>query len=102
MTFFPLTNYVIVKPLDDKELDEIEQNKKSGIILMPDREGKRSIWGKVFALGKGLIENDKRIPMTLTIGQTVVFTEYDSNEIKVEGQTYHVIRENFIFSVFKK
>ena len=55
--------------------------------------------GKVVAVGPGKIEDGKRVPMGVKVGDVVLFTKYGPNEIKVEGKEYLIAKEEDILAV---
>jgi len=95
-----------IRPLGDKvvikELSAEETGRKtdSGIYIpdtvKEDREGRQ---GKVVALGAGRIEEGKRVPIDVSIGDTVLFSWGD--KVKVDGEEYFVVSESSIIAVIK-
>jgi chaperonin GroES len=91
----PLADRVIVEPAS-------EQKTKSGIII-PETAGKdRPEQGVVVAVGKGKVGDDnKRIPLEVSVGDTVVFAKYGPESVKVEGKEYFILREDQILAIIK-
>ena len=91
-----------IKPLDDRVLIEPmskEEKTKSGIIL-PDTAEEKPEQGRVVAIGSGRIDsNGKRIPMTVKIGDVVLFTKYGPNEIKIDNKEYLIAKEEEILAI---
>lgn len=90
-------------PLGDRVLvcelgtEEIYKTTASGIILpetVKDEGGKR---GKVVAVGDGRIEHGVRIPLSVEVGQTVLYSWGD--KISVGGEEYIIVRESEIIAV---
>ena len=93
-----------IKPLSNKLFIEvIEENKttKSGIVL-PENVGERPIKGKIFAVGAGKV-NDKgeKIPMSVKVGDIVLFKKYGPDEIEIEGKKYLVGDEDDILAILE-
>ncbi len=89
----PLSDRVIVHPLDEKEV------KKGGIII-PDSAKEKPQEGLVVALGTGkLDENGKKIEFTVKKGDKVLISKYGGTEIKVDGETYLIMREDDILGI---
>ena len=94
-----------VKPLGDrvllKEVDkESGGETKMGIIIpetVSDDKGAKK--GKVVAVGDGRYEDGKRVPVCLSVGDTVLFQWGDL--IKIDGDEYHVVSESNIIAVIK-
>lgn len=89
----PLNEHVIVKPLSK------EEKTASGIIL-PETVKEKPEQGEIIAVGPGkLLENGQRAPLTVKIGDKVIFTKYSPNEINVENQEYLVLNESDILAI---
>lgn len=94
MNLTPLSNRVILEPVEEEKVT------KSGIVL-PDTAGKeRPVRGTVIAVGPGKL-NDKgeRVPVSLKIGDQVLFKKYGPDEIELEGKKYLVADEDHIVAV---
>ena len=86
-----------IKPLDDRVLVEpIEAETKtaSGIII-PDNAKEKPQKGKVMAVGKGTKEN----PMTVKVGDSVLYGKYSGTELKLEGKDYLIMSEKDILAI---
>jgi chaperonin GroES len=92
-TVKPLFDNVLVKPL------EAEAKTASGIIL-PDSAKEKPQMGQIMAIGDGHIDpkGNKR-PMTVRVGQKVMYKKWGGNEIKVNGQDWMIIEEKDILAV---
>jgi chaperonin GroES len=89
----PLSDRVLVKPLDEKEV------KKGGIII-PDTAKEKPQEGEVVALGTGkLDEHGKKIDFTVKKGDRVLISKYGGTEIKFEGENYLIMREDDILGI---
>ena len=91
----PLADRVLVKRLDD------DGEQKVGGIIIPDTAKEKPQEGTVVAVGPGKLTDDgNRVPMEVSVGDTVVYSKYGGTEYK-EGETeYLVLREDDI--LFKK
>jgi chaperonin GroES len=88
---------VNIKPLADRVLIEpvaAEQTTASGIII-PDTAKEKPQRGKVIAVGTGKPDE----PMTVKVGDTVLYGKYAGTEISVEGNDYLIMRENDILAI---
>jgi chaperonin GroES len=89
----PLADRVLVKPLDAVE------TKKGGIII-PDAHKEKPQEGEIVALGTGKHdEAGKVIPFSVKKGDKVLISKYGGTEIKVEGTTYLIMREDDILGI---
>ena len=89
----PLGDRVLVQPLEEKE------TKKGGIII-PDTAKEKPQEGKVVALGTGKIDdNGKKVEFTVKEGNKVLISKYGGTEIKVDGESYLIMREDDILGI---
>ncbi len=93
----PLADRVLVRPLSDKEL---EKKSNFGIIL-PETidEEKVKDQGIVVAVGKGKYDDGKLTPMTVRLGDKVVFSRYGFEEIKLKEKEYFILKEENILAI---
>jgi chaperonin GroES len=89
----PLGDRVLVQPLEEAEV------KKGGIII-PDTAKEKPQEGKIVALGTGKRDEDgKNIPFTVKNGDTVLISKYGGTEIKIDGNSYLIMREDDILGI---
>ncbi len=81
---------------------ESESMTKSGIVLPDTAEKEKPVRGKVIAVGPGKL-NDKgeRIPMSVKVGDTVLFKKYGPDEIELESKKYLVGDEDDILAIIE-
>ena len=84
----PLADRVIVAPA------EAETKTASGIYI-PDTAKEKPMHGKVIAVGNG----KKDEPMTVKVGDNVLYGKYAGTEISVDGKEYLIMRESDIFAI---
>lgn len=88
---------VNIKPLADRVLIEpvaAEQTTASGIII-PDTAKEKPQRGKVIAVGAGKPDE----PMSVSVGDTVLYGKYAGTEISVEGNDYLIMKESDILAI---
>jgi chaperonin GroES len=86
------------KPLADRVLIEpapAEQKTASGIII-PDSAKEKPLKGKVIAIGSGKADE----PITVKVGDDVLYGQYSGTEIKLDGKTFLIMRESDIYGIF--
>ncbi len=91
---------VNVTPLADRVLVEAapaEEKTASGIII-PDTAKEKPQRGTVVAVGNG----KKDEPLTVKVGDSVIYGQYSGTEIKIEGNSYLIMRESDIFGIVGK
>jgi chaperonin GroES len=89
----PLADRVLVKPL------EATETKKGGIII-PDAHKEKPQEGEVVALGTGKRDDEgKLIEFTVKKGDKVLISKYGGTEIKIDGDSYLIMREDDILGI---
>ena len=86
-----------IKPLADRVLVEpapAETKTASGLII-PDSAKEKPLTGTVIAAGNGTKEN----PITVKVGDTVLYGKYAGTELAYEGKDYLIMRESDIFAI---
>jgi len=91
----PLGDRVVVKPIEQEE-------KTKGGIVLPDTAKEKPQEGEVLAVGSGrMLENGERVPLEVKVGDRVVFAKYGGTEVKLNGETYTILRESDILAIVK-
>ncbi len=88
---------VNVKPLADRVLIEAapaEEKTAFGIII-PDTAKEKPQKGTVVAVGPG----KKDDPLTVKVGDTVLYGKYSGTELAVDGKEYLIMRESDIYAI---
>jgi chaperonin GroES len=88
---------VNVKPIADRVLVEpaaAETTTASGIII-PETAKEKPQRGTVVAVGNG----KKDEPMTVAVGDTVLYGKYSGSEISLDGKDYLIMRESDILAI---
>ncbi len=83
------------KPNEDRVLVEpaaAEEKTSSGIII-PDNAKEKPVKGKVIAVGDGV--KDK--PVTVKVGEQILYGKYAGTEITIDGKDYLIMRNSDIF-----
>lgn len=86
-----------IRPLADRVLIEptaAETTTASGLII-PDSAKEKPSKGTVVAVGTGT----KDEPLTVKVGDTVLYGKYAGTELKLEGTDYLIMRESDIFAI---
>lgn len=89
----PLFDNVLVKPL------EAEVKTASGIIL-PDSVQEKPQIGLVMAIGDGHVNPEgKVLPMTVKVGQKVMYKKWGGNEVKVGNEEWTIVEQKDILAI---
>ncbi len=88
---------VNIQPLADRVLIEpaAAEEKTAGGIIIPDTAKEKPQKGKVIAVGAG----KKDEPMTVKVGDHVLYSKYGGTEIHLEGRDYLIMRESDIYAI---
>lgn len=96
-SIMPLADRVVVKPLGKEQIAS-----PSGIIIPDTVDKEKPERGTVIAVGPGKYDEDTLIPMTVKVGDTVLFSKYGYDEVKVGGEEYFILSESNILAVVTK
>jgi chaperonin GroES len=88
---------VKIKPLADRVLIEPAQaeEKTAGGIIIPDTAKEKPQKGTVVAVGPG----KKDEPLTVKVGEQVLYGKYAGTEITIDGTNYLIMRESDIVAI---
>jgi chaperonin GroES len=84
-----LADRVLVEPAP------AEQKTASGIII-PDTAKEKPLRGTVVAAGSGKTDE----PMSVKVGDSILYGQYAGTEIKIDGQNFLIMRESDIYGIF--
>lgn len=95
MKMRPLHDRVIVRRLE-------EETKSAGGIVIPDTAKEKPMRGTVVAVGQGrILDNGDVRALEVKSGDTVLFGKYSGTEVKVDGETLLVMREEDIMAILQ-
>ncbi len=93
MNFKPLYDNVLLKRV------EAVQKTKSGLYI-PDSAKEKPLEGKIVALGTGkVLEDGKILPLTVKVGDHVLFGKYAGTELKLDGEEYLLVKESDLLGI---
>ena len=93
MSLKPLNDRVLVKRLESEE-------RTAGGLYIPDTAKEKPSKGEVVAVGPGKHADDgKLVPMTVKVGDLVLFNKYAGTEVKLDGVEHLVMREDDILAI---
>ena len=95
-----------LKPLEDRivvQANEGDEMTSSGLVI-PDTAKEKPQEGTVVAVGDGRWDEDgeKRIPVDVKVGDTVIYSKYGGTEVKVEGEEYLILSARDVLAVVNK
>ena len=96
MKIEPLYDKVVIKPLDEEEVTA------SGIVLPDTVDKEKPMQGKVIAVGPGKrLDNGTITPVSVKVGDKVLFTKYAPDEIELDKEEYLVMEEDKILGIVR-
>ncbi|NKI18557.1 co-chaperone GroES [Spongiibacter sp. KMU-166] len=96
MSIKPLYDRVVVKRL------AAETTTKGGIVI-PEKAAEKSTQGEVIAVGDGaLLDNGSVRALSVKVGDRILFGQYAGTEVKIDGETYLIVKESEIFAVVEQ
>jgi len=94
----PLGSRVLIQSFTKAEL---EAKNSFGIILPDTNLKEKSEQGKVIAVGPGDVDDGKRIPVSVKVGDIVLFSKYGYDDVTVDGEELFLIKEENILAILK-
>lgn len=93
----PLGDRILLKPLTEDEINTTA----SGIIIPDTVSKEKPEQGTVIAVGEGRWDDGKRVPMSVKVGDKVVFSRYGYEEVKLGGEEYYILKEENILAIIR-
>ena len=95
MQLKPLLDRVVIKRVE-------EENRTAGGIIIPDTAKEKPSQGVVVSVGPGgRDEAGHEIPMTLKVGDRVLFGKWSGTEVKIEGEDLIIMKESEVFGILE-
>ncbi len=91
----PLGDRILVQPADKAG----ETTLASGIIIPETVDKERPSKGTVIAVGPGRYDDGDLLPMQVKVGDTILFSKYGFDEVKVNGVEYYILSEANVLAV---
>jgi chaperonin GroES len=96
MNIKPLSNHLFIEAIEE------EKKTESGIVLPETIEKDKPVKGKVVAVGPGKVnEKGERMPVSVKVGDIILFKKYGPDEIEIEGKKYLVGDEEDILAILE-
>ena len=97
LSVIPLGDRVLVKP--EETTDE---KSPSGIIIPDTARKEKPERGEVVAVGAGKRSDDgKVVPLSVKVGDTVMFSKYGFDEVKIGDEEFYIVSESSILAILK-
>jgi len=79
----------------------MDKKSASGIIIPDTVSKEKPEQGKVVAVGGGKYEDGKLLPMSVKVGDKIVFSKYGYDEVKINEEEYYILSESSILAIIK-
>ncbi|MGH7158283.1 MAG: co-chaperone GroES [Candidatus Saccharimonadales bacterium] len=94
-TINPLGDYIVA------QAEEASTKTASGLYL-PNGAAEKPKVAKVAAVGPGKVGDDnERVPMTVKVGDRILYKNYSETEVKVDGKSYLLVKEEDVLATIK-
>lgn len=91
----PVGDRVLVRRFGETEAGTTSE---FGIIL-PDSAKSPAVQGEVIAVGPGKKTATGVIPMTLKVGDVIIFSQYGHDELSIGGKNYLLMKEDTVLLI---
>ena len=88
----PLSDRVVVKASEETE-------QMRGGLYIPETAKEKPQQGEIVAAGPGKYEDGKLVPMTVKVGDKVLYGKYSGTEITLDGDVVLILRESDVLAV---
>jgi chaperonin GroES len=88
----PLADRVVVKALEETE-------QMRGGLFIPDTAKEKPQQGEIIAVGPGRYEDAKLVPMSVKVGDKVLYGKYSGTEVTIDNEAYLILRESDVLAV---
>lgn len=93
MNFKPVSNYILVSPI------EVPDTTPSGLVL-PESSLDKPNMGTVISVGDGqLTDRGERIPLSVQVHDIILFPKYAGTEVKLNKEKYLIMRDTDILGI---
>ena len=91
----PLQDRILVKRLEEKET-------KKGSIIIPDTAKEKPQEAEVVSVGPGKVTKDGKLqPMSVKVGDKILFGKYSGSEVKLGDEEYLIMREEDVLGILQ-
>ena len=94
-----------IRPLNDRILVQRleEEAKTAGGIIIPDSAKEKPAEGKIIAVGPGKLNDaGERVALQVKANDIVLFSKYGGTDVKIDGESYLIMREDDVLGVIEK
>ncbi len=88
----PLSDRVVVRAMEETE-------QMRGGLFIPDTAKEKPMQGEIIFVGPGKYEDGKLIPMSVKVGDKVLYGKYSGTEVTIDDEQLLILRESDVLAV---
>jgi len=88
----PLADRVVIRALEETE-------QMRGGLYIPDTAKEKPQQGEIISIGPGKYEDGKLVPMSVKVGDKVLYGKYSGTEVTLDNENYLILRESDVLAV---
>jgi chaperonin GroES len=88
----PLSDRVVVRAMEETE-------QMRGGLFIPDTAKEKPQQGEIIAVGPGKYEDGKLVPMTVKVGDKVLYGKYSGTEVTLDDEPFLILRESDVLAI---
>jgi chaperonin GroES len=88
----PLSDRVVVRAMEETE-------QMRGGLFIPDTAKEKPQQGEIISVGPGKYEDGKLVPMTVKVGDKVLYGKYSGTEVTLDNEQFLILRESDVLAV---
>ena len=88
----PLSDRVVVKATEESE-------QMRGGLYIPDTAKEKPQQGEIVAVGPGKYKDGKLVPMSVKVGDKVLYGRYSGTEITLDNEQFLILRESDVLAI---
>ncbi len=88
----PLADRVVIKATEEAE-------QMRGGLYIPDTAKEKPQQGEIISVGPGRYEDGKIVPMSVKVGDKVLYGKYSGTEVTIDGENYLILRESDVLAI---
>lgn len=92
MAFTPLFDRVIIRPLPEDE-------RTVGGIILPSTSNSPFQYGDVVAVGAGAVDGGNLVPLTVKVGDKVMFPRMTGRDVIIDGEKVMLLQEKELLGI---
>ena len=90
----PLADRVVIKALEETEA-------MRGGLYIPDTAKEKPQQGEIVAVGPGRVDEGKRVPLEVKVGDRVLYGKYSGTEVTIDTDRLLILRESDVLAVLR-